>query len=226
MKLLLVLAICIIESQAGGYDGRWVKGGWGGNGVGWDHGYARKTYGQTIDVKSDFYNDPSNVFDQMHVPAMHVPKVFTLEKSGNAPVVYSNNANGYGDQYGYGYSPKTYGHTFDVKSDFYNDASNVFNQKHVPAMHVPKVFTLEKSGYAPVVYYNNANGGYYANDGHGYASTVYNGHKYAAYDHEGDFTPNVVSGNSGDHGYVSASTPYLHHGYAPVLKAYHSHGNE
>ena len=198
-----------------------MKGGWGGDGVGWGHGYVHKTYGQTFDVKSDFYNDPANVFDQKHVPAMHAPKVFTFEKSGYSPVVYSNIVNGYGGHYDHGNAHKTYGQTFDVKSDFYNDPSNVFNQKHVPAMHVPKVFTLEKSGYAPVVYSNNANGydGYYANTGDGYASAVYNGNKYADYDHEGDYTPNVVSGNSEDYGYVSAGTPINHHGYA-----HYSHG--
>ena len=154
--------------------------------------------------------------------------VYSNNANGYAPAVYTNIANGYGGKYdhGYdhGYTRKTYGQTFDVKSDFYNDQSNAFDQKHVPAMHVPKVFTLEKSGYAPVVYSNNANGydGYYANTGDGYASSVYKGNKYAAYDYEGDYTPNVVSANSENYGYVSARTPVNHHGYAH----YAGHGHE
>lgn len=129
---------------------------------------------------------------------------------------------GDGVGWGHGYVHKTYGQTFNVKSDFYNDQSNAFDQKHVPAMHVPKVFTLEKSGYVPLVYSNNVNGydGYYANTG--YASSVYKGNKYAAYDYEGDYTPNVVSANSENYGYVSARTPVNHHGYAP----YAGHGHE
>jgi len=43
-----------------------------------------------------------------------------------------------------GHSLETYGRTFDIKSDFYNDHRNRFDQKHVPAMYAPKVFKAEK----------------------------------------------------------------------------------
>merc|ERR1712243_201373 len=116
------------------------------------------TYGQTYDVKSDFYNDYSNAFDARHVPALYVPKAYSLEKSGYAPAaVYANNANGYAIRsYDHGYAPKTYGQTYDVKSDFYNDYSNAFDARHVPAMMVPKVYAAEKSGYAAPVVLSNA----------------------------------------------------------------------
>jgi len=42
------------------------------------------------------------------------------------------------------YTHETYGRNFDVKSDFYNDHSNAFNQKHVPAMLAPKVYQAAK----------------------------------------------------------------------------------
>merc|ERR1719374_23480 len=146
----LVLAVLAIGVNAGDY--------------GYGSLYVPKTYGQTYDVKSDFYNDYSNAFDARHVPALYVPKAYALEKSGYAPAaVYANNANGYAIRsYGHGYAPKTYGQTYDVKSDFYNDYTNAFDARHVPAMYVPKVYALEKSGYAAPAVYANAAYGYAA----------------------------------------------------------------
>merc|ERR1712243_52912 len=97
-----------------------------------------------------------------------------------------------------------------MKSDFYNDYSNAFDARHVPALIVPKVYAAEKSGYAaPAVLSNAAYG--YGDLAYGYGKPVYGyGNKYA-FNYEGDHVPNVVSGNYGDHGYVAN----LNHGYAP-----------
>merc|ERR1719383_632484 len=100
----LVLAVLAIGVNAGDY-------GYGSH-------YVPKTYGQTYDVKSDFYNDYTNVFDARHVPAVIVPKVYAAEKSGYAtpavlsnaaPAVLSNAAYGYGDL-AYGYGDLAYGY--------------------------------------------------------------------------------------------------------------------
>merc|ERR1712243_131325 len=94
-----------------------------------------------------------------------------------------------------------------MKSDFYNDYSNAFDARHVPALIVPKVYAAEKSGYAaPAVLSNaaptvlsNAAYGYgdlaygYGDLAYGYGKPVYGyGNKYA-FNYEGDHVPNVVS---------------------------------
>merc|ERR1719374_412363 len=205
----LVLAVLAIGVNAGDY--------------GYGSLYVPKTYGQTYDVKSDFYNDYTNAFDARHVPALYVPRAYSLEKSGYAPAaVYANNANGYAIRsYGHGYAPKTYGQTFDVKSDFYNDYSNAFNARHVPALMVPKVYAAEKSGYVvPAVLSNAAPAALsYGSGDLAYGKPVYGyGNKYA-FNYEGDHVPNVVSGNYGDHGYVAN----LNHGYAPGYALKHGY---
>jgi len=204
-------------------------------------GHGLETYGRTFDIKSDFYIDQRNLVDLKHVPVMYAPKVFKAEKVHSYAAPSSVDVHGYtspavvhdsrvhapasvvgahGDTYSHGV--ETYGRTFDIKKNFYNDQSNAFDQKHVPAMYVPKVFQAERvHGYAAP-----ASVDVHAKSRQGYAAPV-KGYTHNDYKFSGRNTP-ATAGH-----YVGYGNKYeFRHGYpygygemldnTPVVYSLHS----
>ena len=136
-----------------------------------------KGYGNEVfDHITGYGNDVNNYVEGYGHGAYVASKGYGHDANGDSRQGYGAPV-GYAHDGLYSHEVKTYGRTFDVKSDFYNDQRNVFKQKHVPAMYVSKVYQAEKvhdyNTPTALDAYGNSNGNeVYGNSRHGYAAPV------------------------------------------------------